>query len=221
MSFVVVAPDLVGAAAGDLARLGSTIGAAHAAAAVSTTQLAAAGGDEVSARIAVLFGGYAQQYQAVSAQVAVFHDQFVAALTSGAGIYGAAEAANAAPLQTVEHDILGVVNAPTQALLGRPLVGDGANASTAGGAGGAGGLLIGNGGNGAAGATGQAGGSGGSAGLIGIGGAGGAGGFGGSGGGGGAGGGRLGGGGRYRRGGGGRWGRRWWRVAVGCRRCRG
>ena len=106
MSFVVVAPDLVGAAAGDLARLGSTISAAHAAAAAATTQLAAAGGDEVSARIAVLFGGYAQQYQAVSAQVAVFHDQFVAALNTTGLSYLTTEAANA------EQNLLNAVKRP-------------------------------------------------------------------------------------------------------------
>ncbi len=76
-----------------------------------------------------------------------FHDQFVAALTAGGGLYSSAEAAAATPLQ----DLLNVVNAPTQALLGRPLIGDGADGTAPGQAGGAGGLLYGNGGNGAAG----------------------------------------------------------------------
>ena len=35
------------------------------------------------------------------------------ALTGGAGAYAAAEAANASPLQTLEQDLLGVINAPT------------------------------------------------------------------------------------------------------------
>jgi hypothetical protein len=59
---------------------------------------------------------------------------------------------NASPLQTIEQDLLGIVNAPTDALLGRPLIGNGANgAPGTGAAGGDGGWLIGNGGAGGAG----------------------------------------------------------------------
>lgn len=170
MSFVLIAPEFVTAAAGDLTNLGSSISAANASAASATTQVLAAGADEVSARIAALFGGFGLEYQAISAQVAAYHQRFVQALSTGAGAYASAEAAAA------EQIVLGVINAPTQALLGRPLIGDGANATTPGGAGGAGGLLFGNGGAGAAGAPGQAGGAGGPAGLWGNGGPGGAGG---------------------------------------------
>lgn len=174
MSFVLIAPEFVTAAAGDLTNLGSSISAANASAASATTQVLAAGADEVSARIAALFGGFGLEYQAISAQVAAYHQRFVQALSTGAGAYASAEAAAA------EQIVLGVINAPTQALLGRPLIGDGANATTPGGAGGAGGLLFGNGGAGAAGAPGQAGGPGGPAGLWGNGGPGGAGGNGGT-----------------------------------------
>ncbi len=144
MSFVLIAPEFVTAAAGDLTNLGSSISAANASAASATTQVLAAGADEVSARIAALFGGFGLEYQAISAQVAAYHQRFVQALSTGAGAYASAEAAAA------EQIVLGVINAPTQALLGRPLIGDGANATTPGGAGGAGGLLFGNGGAGAA-----------------------------------------------------------------------
>ncbi len=147
MSFVLIAPEFVTAAAGDLTNLGSSISAANASAASATTQVLAAGADEVSARIAALFGGFGLEYQAISAQVAAYHQRFVQALSTGAGAYASAEAAAA------EQIVLGVINAPTQALLGRPLIGDGANATTPGGAGGAGGLLFGNGGAGAAGAA--------------------------------------------------------------------
>ncbi len=149
MSFVLIAPEFVTAAAGDLTNLGSSISAANASAASATTQVLAAGADEVSARIAALFGGFGLEYQAISAQVAAYHQRFVQALSTGAGAYASAEAAAA------EQIVLGVINAPTQALLGRPLIGDGANATTPGGAGGAGGLLFGNGGAGAAGAPGR------------------------------------------------------------------
>jgi PPE-repeat protein len=77
----------------------------------------------------------------------------------------------------VERDVLGVINAPTNYLLGRPLIGDGTNgAPGTGRAGGPGGFLWGDGGNGgSSGTPGRAGGPGGAAGLIGNGGTGGAG----------------------------------------------
>ncbi len=109
---------------GDLTNLGSSISAANASAASATTQVLAAGADEVSARIAALFGGFGLEYQAISAQVAAYHQRFVQALSTGAGAYASAEAAAA------EQIVLGVINAPTQALLGRLLIGDGANATT-------------------------------------------------------------------------------------------
>ncbi|KAF3413490.1 PE family protein, partial [Mycobacterium tuberculosis variant bovis BCG] len=161
MSFVVAAPEVVVAAASDLAGIGSAIGAANAAAAVPTMGVLAAGADEVSAAVADLFGAHAQAYQALSAQAALFHEQFVHAMTAGAGAYAGAEAADAAALD--------VLNGPFQALFGRPLIGDGANGAP-GQPGGPGGLLYGNGGNGGNGGIGQPGGAGGDAGLIGNGG---------------------------------------------------
>ncbi len=115
MSFVVAAPEVVVAAASDLAGIGSAIGAANAAAAVPTMGVLAAGADEVSAAVADLFGAHAQAYQALSAQAALFHEQFVHAMTAGAGAYAGAEAADAAALD--------VLNGPFQALFGRPLIG--------------------------------------------------------------------------------------------------
>jgi hypothetical protein len=161
-SYVIAAPEALATASADLTGLGETIRAANAAAATSTTGLAAAAGDEVSAAIAGLFGNFGQEFQALSARTALFHAQFVQVLSSGAGAYASAEAANTSPLQTVEQDILGVINAPTDLVLGRPLIGNGANgAAGTGQAGQAGGLLWGNGGNGGSGATGQTGGAGG------------------------------------------------------------
>ncbi|CKN76554.1 Conserved protein of uncharacterised function PE-PGRS family protein PE_PGRS54 (fragment) [Mycobacterium tuberculosis] len=92
MSFVLIAPEFVTAAAGDLTNLGSSISAANASAASATTQVLAAGADEVSARIAALFGGFGLEYQAISAQVAAYHQRFVQALSTGAGAYASAEA---------------------------------------------------------------------------------------------------------------------------------
>jgi PE family len=158
---------MVTAAATDLARVGSTLSAANLAAVAPTSSVIAAGTDEVSATIAALFGAHAHAYQALSAQAATFHQQFVRALTAGANSYAGAEAANASPLQTVQQDVLHAVNAPSQALTWRPLIGNGANGATGTGQ---------NGGNGGSGGTNQSGGNGGKAGLIGNGGMGGAGG---------------------------------------------
>ncbi|WP_079075365.1 PE family protein, partial [Mycobacterium tuberculosis] len=181
MSFVIAAPEVMAAAATDLANIGSSISAASAAAAGPTMGILAAGADEVSVAISALFGSHAQGYQTLSAQLAAYHNQFVRALNAGAGSYASAEAAN------VQQTLLNAINAPTQTLLGRPLIGNGADGGP-GQNGGPGGLLYGNGGNGGAaglwghggagGAGGSAsgnGGNGGSAGLIGNGGAGGAG----------------------------------------------
>lgn len=116
MSFVIASPEALLAAATDLAAIRSTIRAANAAAAVPTTGALAPAADEVSAGIAALFGAQAQSYQAVSAQAAAFHDRFVQLLNAGGGSYASAEIANA------QQNLLNAVNAPTQTLLGRPLV---------------------------------------------------------------------------------------------------
>lgn len=172
MSFVIADPESLLTAATDLEDIRSTVRAANVGAGL-TTRLAPAAADEVSTAIAGMFGAYGQEYRALSAQLEAYHARFVQALAASADSFATAEAANASILQTLEEQLLRVVNAPTQLLLGRPLIGDGADASVAGGRGGDGGLLVGNGGRGAAGASGQAGGAGGDAGLFGNGGAGG------------------------------------------------
>ncbi|WP_368626452.1 PE domain-containing protein [Mycobacterium tuberculosis] len=157
MSFVNVAPQLVSTAAADAARIGSAINTANTAAA-ATTQVLAAAQDEVSTAIAALFGSHGQHYQAISAQVAAYQQRFVLALSQAGSTYAVAEAASATPLQQIEQALLGVINTPTEALVGRKLIGDGAHgAPGTGQAGGAGGILWGNGGNGGSGAPGQAG----------------------------------------------------------------
>ncbi|WP_415624203.1 PE family protein, partial [Mycobacterium intermedium] len=173
MSFVTAVPEFLTAAASDLKNIGSTISQANAAALAPTTEVLAAGADEVSAAIATVFGSHAQLYQALSAQATAFHDEFVALLGAGAAQYTMAEAASSSPLQ----QLLNLVNTPFQTVLGRPLIGNGANAAVGSGAnGGDGGILFGNGGAGGSGSAAHPiGGNGGAAGLFGAGGAGGAG----------------------------------------------
>ncbi len=144
MSFVSGLPELVAAAAADLAGIGSSVSAANGAAALPTIALVAAGTDEESAAIAAVFDYHVRQYQALSAQVIRLQQQFVTSLAAAGDAYVAAEAAAAEPLQA----LLDFVNAPSEALTGRPLIGNGADASTLGGSGGNAGWLYGTGGNG-------------------------------------------------------------------------
>ncbi|EJO90564.1 hypothetical protein MCOL_V200005, partial [Mycobacterium colombiense CECT 3035] len=100
MSFVQATPEFVAAAAGDLARIGTTISSANTAAFGPTSGVLAPGADEVSASIAALFDAHSQVYQALSAQAAAFHSQFVQLMNGGAAQYAFAEAANTSPLQS-------------------------------------------------------------------------------------------------------------------------
>ncbi|OBK26076.1 PE domain-containing protein [Mycobacterium asiaticum] len=178
MPYLIATPDVMTTAAAQAAGIANWTKAANLAALAPTGTLIAAASDEVSTAIASLFSGYAQEYQTLSAQVAGLQDQFAQALRAAGGAYAAAETANLGALQPVADQILGAINAPTNLLLGRPLIGDGANGvAGTGQAGGDGGLLWGNGGMGGSGAAGQAGGRGGNAGLIGNGGIGGTGGI--------------------------------------------
>ncbi|QLL07701.1 PE domain-containing protein [Mycobacterium vicinigordonae] len=171
MSYVVAVVESAQTASAELMHVGAALSYANAAAAPPTTAIAATAADEVSVAVAALFAGHAQDYQELSTRFEASYQRFVQLLSTGAGSYATAESVNADQLgQTV----LEVVNAPARTLLGRPLIGNGADgASGTGQDGGAGGLLFGDGGKGGSGAPGQTGGNGGSAGLIGNGGAGG------------------------------------------------
>jgi len=99
MSYVIAAPEMMTAAATDLATIGSDLSAAHTAAAASTVGLIPAAADEVSASIAQLFSQHAADYQALAARATAFHEQFVQHLTASARSYAGAEAANVSLLQ--------------------------------------------------------------------------------------------------------------------------
>ncbi|MBY0443565.1 MAG: PecA family PE domain-processing aspartic protease [Mycobacteriaceae bacterium] len=178
MPLLIVTPELVVLAATDLQRIASTLNTAHTAAGISTTRIATAAADEVSTAAATVFAQYGQQFHALSNQADTFHQQFVQKLTTGSASYLGAEATSMSTLQAAaQHNARETINAPTQILLGRPLIGNGANGTAAHPDGGAGGLLLGNGGAGYSPTTPWvSGGTGGSAGLIGQGGTGGTGG---------------------------------------------
>ncbi|EUA06074.1 PE family protein [Mycobacterium kansasii 732] len=140
MGFVSASLDVIAAAQERLTGIGAVLIEANAAAAASTTNIAAAAADEVSTSIAALFGRHGQVYQESSVQAAAFHRDFTDALGGSARSYAAAESVNA------QLNLWNKVNAPAQALLGRPLIGNGADATAPGAAGGDGGLLFGDGG---------------------------------------------------------------------------
>ncbi len=99
MSYVIAAPEIMTATTADLETLGSTLSAAHEAAAPSTLAVIPAAADEVSAGIAHLFSKHAAEYQALAGQAAAFQHHFVHNLKASAAAYAGAEAANTALLR--------------------------------------------------------------------------------------------------------------------------
>ncbi len=114
MSFVMVLPEFVDQAAGQLENIGSALTAANATAAVPTTNVVAAAGDEVSAAIASLFSSQAQEFLAHNARAAAFHNQFTHTRTAAADAFAGAEAAGASRL----GQLLTAVDAATGLLAG-------------------------------------------------------------------------------------------------------
>jgi hypothetical protein len=98
MSYVIAAPEMMTAAASDLAAIGENVSAAHAAATAPAVALVPAAADEVSAAVTHLFSTYAQGFQSLAAKAATFHDQFVQTLKAGTHAYTATETSGAASL---------------------------------------------------------------------------------------------------------------------------
>ena len=96
MSFVTTQPEALSSAATALGGVGSSLSAQNAAVAAPTTGVVPAAADEVSALTAAQFAAHAQLYQAVAAQAAAIHEQFVNTLATSSASYAATEAANAA-----------------------------------------------------------------------------------------------------------------------------
>lgn len=92
MTNLVAQPEIFATAAQDASTIGSAINEARAAAAGSTTNLAAAAEDEVSAITAQFFGSFGQEYQALLQQASAFHGQFTATLAAAGNAYAQAEA---------------------------------------------------------------------------------------------------------------------------------
>lgn len=193
MSFVIVARDALAAAAADLAQIGSAVNAGNLAAANPTTAVAAAlaalfgaHAREYQAAAAQAAAYHEQFVHRLSAAATSYAVTEVTIATSLRGALGSAPASVSDGFQAfvygpihatgqqwinspVGEALAPIVNAPTNVLLGRDLIGNGVTGTAAAPNGGPGGLLFGDGG------AGYTGGNGGSAGLIGNGGTGGAG----------------------------------------------
>jgi hypothetical protein len=120
MSYVNTTPAYVAAAASDLAIIGSTISSANSAALGPTSSVLPPGADEVSMSISALFGTHSQIYQQLSAQAALFHQQFVQLMSGSATQYATTEAANASPLQAVGQGALGAAGSAGSMVGGVP-----------------------------------------------------------------------------------------------------
>ncbi len=92
--FVSTHPDMLSAAAGDLAGVGSAMAAANDAAAGPTGGVVPAAADEVSALTAAQFAGHAASYRAISAAADAIHSALVSTLQTNAACYAATEVAN-------------------------------------------------------------------------------------------------------------------------------
>jgi PE family len=98
MAYVVADPEMMTAAASDLATIGSDLSAAHLAAAARTTSVIPAAADEVSAGIANLMSTHALDFQAMAQSASTFHQQFTHNIHAAAASYSSAESAAATKL---------------------------------------------------------------------------------------------------------------------------
>lgn len=128
MSHVIATPQALADAAGNLAKIGSTIKAANSNAGPGLAGVVAPGADPVSAYLMALFSVHAQTYQVAGSHAATLHDQFVQVLQESAGAYAKTEAANALPMQKA----LGSIGEAGQTAAGH-LIGDGANGAAGAG----------------------------------------------------------------------------------------
>lgn len=94
--FVTAQPESLAVAAGRLQEIGTALSAQNSATAAPMTGVVPAATDDVSLLTAAQFARHAQTFQALSAQAAAIHENFVATLQTSAGSYAVTEAANAA-----------------------------------------------------------------------------------------------------------------------------
>jgi hypothetical protein len=105
MSFVTTTPEALDYAAGKLEGIGTSLAAQNASAAASTTGVAPAAADEVSALQATQFSAYGNLYQQISAEATAINQAFVQMLGLSGDSYGTTEASNSAATGTSDLGI--------------------------------------------------------------------------------------------------------------------
>ncbi len=100
MAFVITNTDAMATAADELQGIGSALETTNAAAAAPTTGVLPPATDSVSVRAAAMLDAHAAQYQALSAQAELFHNQFVQTLITAKNAYAETETTNAAAMQS-------------------------------------------------------------------------------------------------------------------------
>lgn len=98
MTCVIADPEAIGTAAGELRGIGATLHETNAFTAPAMTAVPPPATDSVSVRTAARLVAQAEQYQAVSAQAKLFHDQFVNTLVNAQKYYAETEGANKAAM---------------------------------------------------------------------------------------------------------------------------
>jgi PPE-repeat protein len=114
MSFVTTNPEALDYAAGKLEGIGTSLAAQNASAAASTTGVAPAAADEVSALQATQFSAYGNLYQQVSAEATAINQAFVQMLGLSGDSYGTTEATNSAATGTSGLDGFSIIGQLTQ-----------------------------------------------------------------------------------------------------------
>ena len=102
-SSVATAPSVLAAAAADVGALGSSIREAAAAANASTTSIAVAAGDDVSAAVARFFGEVGTRFQTAATEASEFAEQFGRRVAAAASAYADADAVNSSPLAGLQR----------------------------------------------------------------------------------------------------------------------
>src|ERR1700759_2694951 len=100
MSFGTTQPEALDYAAGKLEGIGTSLAAQNVSAAASTTGVAPAAADEVSALPGTQFHSYGNLYQQVSSEARAVNKAFVQMLGLSGDSYGSTEATNSAATGT-------------------------------------------------------------------------------------------------------------------------
>ena len=120
MSFVIADPDALATAADELQGIGAALEETNMAAAAPTTGVLPPATDSVSVRTAAFLEAQAAQYQALSAQAELFHDQFVQTLITAKNAYAETEVSNAAAMQSASQQKIALIMGGSAALGGAP-----------------------------------------------------------------------------------------------------